>query len=138
VGIGLVVFALLAMLSVWFGAAGPAGRAISSVLRGTFGVAAFLVPPAGAYWGVLLLRDTAREERMRMLVGFAAVTAGALGIASLVRGNPSAFGGYEAVGRAAGILGALAAHPASRVISTIGAAVVGVVVLVLFFLGPRE
>ncbi|MDP9297775.1 MAG: DNA translocase FtsK [Actinomycetota bacterium] len=125
-GIGLVVFALLAMLSVWFGAAGPAGHAISSVLRGTFGVAAVLVPPAGAYWGVLLLRDTAREERMRMFVGFAAVTMGSLGIVSLVRGNPSVFGGYEAVGRAAGILGALAAHPASRVISTIGAAVVAV------------
>jgi DNA segregation ATPase FtsK/SpoIIIE, S-DNA-T family len=121
-----VVFALLAVLSVWFGAAGPAGRAISSLLRGGFGVADVLVPVAGAYWGALLLRDTAREERVRMFIGFTTTVAGSLGVASLLRGNPGVFGGYEALARAAGIVGALAAHPAARLISPAGAAVVGV------------
>ena len=104
VGIGLVVFSLLAVLSVWFGAAGPAGRAISSLLRGGFGVADVLVPVAGAYWGALLLRDTAREDRVRMFIGFTATVAGSLGVASLLRGNPGVFGGYAALARAAGQL----------------------------------
>ncbi len=70
VGIGLVVFGLLAVLSIWFDAAGPAGDGISYLLRGAFGVGAVAFPVVGVYWGVVLLRDVAAEDRVRMAIGF--------------------------------------------------------------------
>jgi DNA segregation ATPase FtsK/SpoIIIE, S-DNA-T family len=94
VGIGLVVFALLSVLSVWFDAAGPAGHSISWLLHGTFGVAAVAFPVFGVYWGVLLLRDTAPDDRVRMFIGFGVAGLGLLGLLSLFRGNPSPLGGY--------------------------------------------
>jgi S-DNA-T family DNA segregation ATPase FtsK/SpoIIIE len=126
VGIGLVVFALLAVLSVWFGAGGPAGRAIAWFLGGTFGLATAVFPFAGVFWGVILLRDMAREDRVRMFIGFAAWSLGVLGLLSLMRRNPGVFSGHAALARSAGIVGALAVHPAARVISPIGAGIVGV------------
>jgi len=141
VGIGLVVFGLLSVLSVWFDAAGPAGHSISWLLHGAFGVAAVTFPVFGVYWGVLLLRDTAPEDRVRMFIGFGVAGLGLLGLLSLFRGNPSPLGGYadhvvrsgkhlattESVGGVAdagGVFGALASHPMSVVISRIGAAIV--------------
>jgi len=57
-GIFLVVLALLAVLGLWFDAAGPVGDFLTWLFRGAWGVAALSFPLVGAYWGVLLLRDT--------------------------------------------------------------------------------
>ncbi len=129
-GIGLVVFALLSVLSLWFGSAGPAGHAISWLLHGAFGAAAVIFPVVGVYWGVRLLRDAAAEERLRMFIGFAVLTVGALGLLSLLQGNPSPFAGYATTGQgtglahAGGMIGALAAGPLSHVISAAGSGIV--------------
>jgi len=124
VGIGLVVFALLAVLSVWFDAAGPAGHGISWFLRGAFGVGAHAFPIVGVYWGVVLLRDTAAEDRLRMFIGFVVLVLGGLGLVSLGRGNPGPFDGHALLSDAAGMIGAFAARPLSRVLSMIGSAIV--------------
>ncbi len=124
IGIGLVVFALLSALSVWIHAAGPSGRGIYWLLRAGFGVGALAAPVVGVYWGILLLRDTAREQRVRMFIGFAAASAGVLALISLVRGNPSPFSGYASLRVAGGAIGALVARPIARVISPVGAGVV--------------
>jgi S-DNA-T family DNA segregation ATPase FtsK/SpoIIIE len=137
-GIGLVVLAGLAVLSVWMDAAGPAGRGLAWVLRGALGVAAVLFPVIGVWWGVILLRDVAREDRVRMFIGFAVMGASTLGIVSLIRGNPSVSSGFVGVSRAGGMVGALAAWPLSRILSGYGAAVVclGLAVLgLLIFTG---
>ena len=88
-GIFLVVLGLVAVLGVWFDAAGPVGRGLEWVLRGLVGETAVLFPLVGVYWGVLLLRDTAREERLRMFIGFAILSAAVLGMLSLFGGDPS-------------------------------------------------
>jgi S-DNA-T family DNA segregation ATPase FtsK/SpoIIIE len=124
IGIGLVVFGLLSVLSVWFSAAGPAGSAISWLLRGGVGVAAVIAPLVGVYWGVRLLRDTAAGERVRMFIGCVVLSVGVLGILSLLRGDPSPAAGYHGVHGAGGLVGALAAWPLSRIISRVGAAIV--------------
>src|SRR6266508_1067018 len=82
-GIGLIVLALLTVLSVWIEAGGPVGRGIAWLIRGAFGIGAYAFPVLGMWWGVVLLRDTAREDRVRMFIGFAMVVAGVLGLASL-------------------------------------------------------
>jgi len=123
-GIGLVVFALISILALWFDAAGVLGRGIEWSLRATMGAAAVSFPLLALYWGVLLLRGTVEEERPRMAIGFAIALAGALGLLSLARGNPRPFGGLEPVRDAAGILGALAAWPLGKLLSRVGAAIV--------------
>jgi len=132
IGIGLVVFALLAVLSVWFSAAGPAGAAIAWLLRGSVGVAAVTAPVVGVYWGVRLLRDTAAEERVRMFIGFAVLSVGLLAIVSIARGDPRPASGYAGVHGSGGVIGALLAWPLARVLSPMGA---GIVCAGLAFLG---
>jgi S-DNA-T family DNA segregation ATPase FtsK/SpoIIIE len=137
-GIFLVVLAVVAVLGLWFDKAGPVGSFLTWLFRGAWGVAAITFPMVGVYWGVLLLRDTAREERVRMFIGFSVLCAGILGLLSLLGGNPAPTAGYDALASAAGVFGALVAHPLSSVISTIGAAVVclGLTVLgLLIFTG---
>ena len=131
IGIGLVVFALLSVLSVWLHAAGPAGHAIAWLLRGLFGVGAMVFPIVGVYWGVLLLRGTAAEERVRMFIGFSVLAVGLLGLTSLLRGNPGVLSGYEGGHAAGGIVGALVASPLSTVLFAIGAAIVCIGLAVL-------
>ncbi|MGH2529780.1 MAG: hypothetical protein ACRDH0_10695, partial [Actinomycetota bacterium] len=70
-GIGLVVFALIAALGMWFDAAGFVGRAVRLILEGLVGQPAVLFPVIASYWGVLLLRGTAEDVRVRMFIGFA-------------------------------------------------------------------
>ncbi|GIV00235.1 MAG: hypothetical protein KatS3mg014_1850 [Actinomycetota bacterium] len=123
-GIGLVVAALIAVLALWFDAAGVVGRGIAWTLRGAVGLAAAAFPLLALYWGVLLLRGTAEDERPRMGIGFGVALVGALGLLSLARGNPRPLDGLEALRDAAGVLGALSAWPLARLLSRIGAAIV--------------
>src|SRR5205085_3646589 len=123
-GIFLCVLALVAVLGLWFDAAGPVGDFLGWLFRGAWGVAAITFPVIGIYWGILLLRDTAREERVRMFIGFTVLGLGTLGLLSLLGGNPTARAGYDAVAHAGGVVGALVAHPLSSLISPIGAAIV--------------
>ncbi|HET7236212.1 MAG TPA: DNA translocase FtsK 4TM domain-containing protein [Actinomycetota bacterium] len=137
-GIGLVVLGLLAVLGLWFGSAGPVGRGLDWVLHASIGVAAVAFPVIAVYWGVLLLRDTAEQDRVRMFIGFLIAFVGVLGLISLARGNPRPFGGYDKVADAAGAIGALGAWPLGKLISRIGVAIVwtGAVVLgLLIFTG---
>jgi S-DNA-T family DNA segregation ATPase FtsK/SpoIIIE len=123
-GIGLVVFALLAVLGLWFEGAGPLGRGTDWMLHAAVGLAAASVPVIALYWGAVLLRDGARDDRVRMFIGFAIALVGILALISLGRGNPKPFGGYEAVADAAGVVGAAAAWPLSKLVSRIGVAIV--------------
>jgi DNA segregation ATPase FtsK/SpoIIIE, S-DNA-T family len=123
-GVFLVVLALVSVLGVWFDAAGPVGDFLTWALRGLLGIAAIAFPIIGIYWGVLLLRDTAREDRVRMFVGFCVLGLGVLGAISLLGGRPGPRDGYDAVSVAGGVLGALVAHPLSLVISAVGAFIV--------------
>ncbi|HEY7756553.1 MAG TPA: DNA translocase FtsK 4TM domain-containing protein [Actinomycetota bacterium] len=137
-GIGLVVFGLLAVLALWFDAAGPVGGGIDWLLRGSIGIAAVVVPVVAVYWGALLLRGTAEDTRVRMFIGFAIASVGVLALLSLWRGNPKPFAGFDRVSDAAGVIGGLASWPLGKLVSRIGVAIVwtGAVVLgLLVFTG---
>jgi len=137
-GIGLVVLALLAILGLWFGSAGPVGRGLDWLLHATFGMAAVIFPMLALFWGLILLRGTAEQERLRMFIGFAIAAVGVLALISLWQGNPRPFGGYERLSGAAGIAGASASWPLGKLVSGIGVAIVwgGAVLLgLLIFTG---
>jgi DNA segregation ATPase FtsK/SpoIIIE, S-DNA-T family len=137
-GIGLVVLALLAILGLWFGSAGPVGRGLDWLLHATFGMAAVVFPILALFWGLMLLRGTAEQERVRMFIGFAIAAVGVLALISLWQGNPRPFDGYERLSGAAGITGASASWPLGKLVSGIGVAIVwgGAVLLgLLIFTG---
>ena len=137
-GIGLVVLALLAVLGLWFEAAGPVGRGLDWLLHAAFGLAAVVFPLLALYWGLVLLRGAPDQERLRMFIGFAIATVGVLGLLSSWQGNPRPFGGYARVSDAAGMVGALASWPLGKLVSGIGVAIVwgGAVLLgMLIFTG---
>jgi S-DNA-T family DNA segregation ATPase FtsK/SpoIIIE len=137
-GIGLVVLALLAVLGLWFGSAGPVGRGMDWLLHATFGIAAVVFPLLALYWGLMLLRGSAEQDRLRMFIGFAIAAVGVLALISLWQGNPRPLGGYDRVNGAAGVVGALASWPLGKLVSGIGVAIVwgGAVLLgLLIFTG---
>jgi DNA segregation ATPase FtsK/SpoIIIE, S-DNA-T family len=131
IGIGLVVFALIAVLGVWFDAAGVVGHGINVALRAAVGSAAATFPVVALYWGVLMLRDSIAEQRVRMFIGFAMAVVGMLALVSLARHNPRPFAGYHEVRDAGGALGALLAWPLSKALSAVGSAIVSAGLTVL-------
>ena len=124
IGVGLFVLAALSALALWFEAGGLFGRLLEVGAKGAFGPAGHAVPVVVAYWAVLLIRAASAEDRGRILVGLTIFSLGALGIASVVGGNPSPASGFEPLSRAGGALGAVVAWPLSRVVSEYGAIVV--------------
>ncbi|HET9722854.1 MAG TPA: DNA translocase FtsK 4TM domain-containing protein, partial [Actinomycetota bacterium] len=137
-GIGLVVFALISVLALWFDAAGVVGRGVRWGLHGGIGAATVVFPLLALYWGILLLRGTAEDDRTRMFIGFGVALVGVLGLLSLWRENPTPLDGWTAVEDAAGVVGAIAAWPLGRLLSEVGAAIVlaGLTVLgLLIFTG---
>jgi S-DNA-T family DNA segregation ATPase FtsK/SpoIIIE len=127
VGVGLVVLAGLAVLSVWFGAAGPVGSVLTALLHACFGIAAVVFPVVGLFWGFVLVRDLAPEDRVRMFIGFVLMATGVLGVLSILRGDPSPFAPLDpakaltGLADAGGIVGSIGAYPLSRVVSPAGA-----------------
>jgi DNA segregation ATPase FtsK/SpoIIIE, S-DNA-T family len=124
IGVALIVLGILTVLGEWFGAGGVFGTAVDVAARGVFGVAGYAFPVAALFWAVVLIRGTHPDDRGRMLVGLWILVFGALGLVSLARGNPSPTGGFDAVARAGGELGAAVGWPLSRVLQVYGAAVV--------------
>src|SRR5262249_30528559 len=120
-GIGLIVLAMLAILGLWLDSGGPFGDAVDYMSHAFAGVAAVAVPVVAMYWGILLLRGPAEEDRIRMVLGFLILLAGALGILSVLRADPSPTSGYSGVNAAGGLIGALVGWPLSKIASSIGA-----------------
>ena len=123
-GIGLIVLAMLAVLGLWLHAGGPFGRAVNYMAHAFTGVAAVSMPVVALYWGILLLRGTAEDDRVRMVLGFLILMAGSLAVLSIARGNPSPTHGYVGFNASGGLIGALVGWPLSRVVSRLGAVIV--------------
>ncbi|MGH2546935.1 MAG: DNA translocase FtsK 4TM domain-containing protein, partial [Actinomycetota bacterium] len=131
VGIGLVVLAVLTALGIWFDAAGPLGRGLTVLVRGGFGISGYAFPVLALWWGVILVRGTADEDRGRMLIGVWMTLLGGLGIWSLLAGNPNPVAGYQPLRDGGGLVGAAVAWPLSRLLSAWGATVVCVALTIL-------
>src|SRR4051794_8883420 len=138
-GIGLIVLAMLAVLGLWLDSGGPFGDAVDYLSHAFTGVAAVAMPVIALYWGILLLRGTAEDDRIRMVLGFLILLGGSLGILSVLRDDPSPTSGYSGVHAAGGLIGAIVGWPLARVASPLGGVIVcaGLAVLgLLVFTGP--
>lgn len=123
-GIGLVVVAILSALSLWFGSDGFGLRGLELIGRWSVGVTAVALPVLLLYWGFLLIRGLADQDRVRMFIGFAIAFIGILGLVSLFHGRLSPMKHWSVVQDSGGLIGWILAFPMSKVLSKTGAGIV--------------
>jgi S-DNA-T family DNA segregation ATPase FtsK/SpoIIIE len=113
--LGVLAFALICVMAVWFSAAGPVGRVVTAICRGLVGNAAVLLPFLLAGVGLHLLRTQPEPQaRGRITIGSAALTVSVLGLFDVWSASP-----HTAHGRAhaGGIIGAVVGGPLSHGLS---------------------
>ncbi|MDQ1709957.1 MAG: segregation ATPase FtsK/SpoIIIE, family [Frankiaceae bacterium] len=131
-GLAFVAAALVTAGSVWFRLSGLVGGTINGFARGAYGAGAVLLPPLllAAAWR--LLRTPADPaSRGRLLIGWAAFAAGALGVVHILHATPTPPDGATAMRRAGGVVGFIAASPLQSAVGAIIATAL-LVLLTLF------
>ena len=103
----MLALGLITVMAVWFHAAGPVGRVITSGCRILVGNGTLLLPLILLGIGAHMLRQVAEpESRGRLLVGSAALTISVLGLFDLWAGSPhGAHGRAHAGGYLGGLVG---------------------------------
>ena len=110
-GLLLVALAVLTAVTEWWHLGGPVGSVSSAVVRGSTGSLSWLVPLlllACAWW---VLRHPAQSPAGRLLIGWAAVLGGVLGLAHVLAGTPQPPDGAAAMRSGGGWLGFLSSAP---------------------------
>jgi S-DNA-T family DNA segregation ATPase FtsK/SpoIIIE len=144
-GIALLGLSILLGLGVYLASAGPVGRALAATAGSLVGVLRYLLPPALAVIGVILIRGTPEPSddrdtdeadvhlaRRRQVMGAVLVTFSVAGLLHVIAAPPSLdVAGIDAFSDAGGLLGALIAAPLTRLLSQIGAGVVLALVALL-------
>jgi S-DNA-T family DNA segregation ATPase FtsK/SpoIIIE len=120
-GVGLALFALLCALGIWFHAAGPVGRFLDLMLRGTFGRVGMLAPAAFAYLGYAMFVTRPGPDRPRTAIGLGITALAVIGLWHLALGTPDVTDGAGELRKAGGIVGALVAGPLRGLLSPYGA-----------------
>jgi S-DNA-T family DNA segregation ATPase FtsK/SpoIIIE len=107
--LGVLAVGLISVMAMWFAAAGPLGRGLTSLCRLLVGNGVLLLPVVLLASGAHLLRQAPEpESRGRLVVGTTAVTLSVLGLFDLWAGSPGSSHGRDHAG---GLIGALAAQP---------------------------
>jgi S-DNA-T family DNA segregation ATPase FtsK/SpoIIIE len=113
--LGVLAFGLISLMAIWFSAAGPIGRGLTSACRVVIGNGALLLPLALIAAGAHMLRQAPEPgSRGRIVVGTGAITLSVLGLFDLWAGSPTSQHGHEHAG---GALGAVVAQPLSHGLS---------------------
>jgi S-DNA-T family DNA segregation ATPase FtsK/SpoIIIE len=113
--LGVLALGLVCVMAMWFSAAGPIGRGLTTLCRLLVGNGALLLPVVLLGAGAHMLRQAPEPRgRGRIVVGATAVTLSVLGLLDLWAASPTSTSGREHAG---GLLGALAAQPLSKGLS---------------------
>lgn len=123
-GIAIVVAGVLAALGVYLQIAGPVGDAIDTSLGWVLGLGRFLLPPALVALGVVVVRRSESEHRLRLAVGSVVIVLALLGLLHLARGEGRVTASVDALKPAGGWIGALIGEPLRTLLSVVGAVVV--------------
>ncbi len=130
-GIALVTAGILAALAVYANALGPVGHGARQGLGIVLGVGRFLVPPAFAAAGVMLVAGLPRHEPGRAGVGLALILVSVAGLADLAGGAPRFTASSHRLAGAGGLIGAAMGNPLRSGIGDWGASVVLVALVTL-------
>ncbi len=130
-GIALVTVGILGALALYINALGPVGHGARQGLGMVLGVGRFLVPPAFAAAGVMLIAGLPRHEPARAGVGLALTLASVAGLADLAGGAPRLTASSTRLAGAGGFIGAAMGNPLRSGIGDWGASVVLVALVTL-------
>ncbi|MEX1164430.1 MAG: DNA translocase FtsK [Nitriliruptor sp.] len=131
VGVGLVLFGVLAGLGLYAGAGGPVGDFLEAVARGLLGVAGYILPPLIAWFGLLVVLGRPSPDIGRIAVGSVLLALGSLSAWHLFAGSPAPADGISTLWPAAGLVGWAIATPLVAALSIWGAGAVCVALLLL-------
>jgi DNA segregation ATPase FtsK/SpoIIIE, S-DNA-T family len=119
-GAGLAAFgaAVVAMASLWLHAAGPVGRGLAGFLHALLGSGAWPLPlfGLGGAWR-LVRRPSDPASRGPVVIGWAAIWLGLIGLIHVAHGVPVPTDGARAMDRAGGYVGFLASSPLSAAVT---------------------
>jgi len=113
-GLGLAVLggAIVSAAAAWWNIGSPVGRLLAGVVKGAFGAGAPAVPVLLALLAWRLLRHPDRNaETARVVIGWAALVVGGLGLVHIANGTPQPSDGAAAMRGAGGFIGFFASAP---------------------------
>jgi S-DNA-T family DNA segregation ATPase FtsK/SpoIIIE len=113
-GLGLTVLgaAIVSAAAAWWHIGSPVGRLLAGVVKGAFGAGAWTVPVLLALLAWRLLRHPDRNsDTARVVIGWAALIIGALGLVHIANGTPQPSAGAAAMRAAGGFIGFFASAP---------------------------
>jgi S-DNA-T family DNA segregation ATPase FtsK/SpoIIIE len=111
-GLGVLAAAVVTAGAAWWHLGSPFGRALTALVRGAFGIGAWTIPILLALLAWRLLRHPDKNAHAgRMVIGWTAFLAGALGIAHIALGSPSPSDGRQAMETSGGLVGYVISEP---------------------------
>jgi FtsK/SpoIIIE family/FtsK alpha domain/Ftsk gamma domain/LAGLIDADG-like domain/4TM region of DNA translocase FtsK/SpoIIIE len=111
-GLAVLSLAIVTAAVTWFRPGNPVTRGLSDVVRGAFGLAGPAVPVLLALLAWRYLRHPDRNsDNARVIVGWAALIIGGLGLVNVAHGTPRPADGAAAMRAAGGIIGYVASAP---------------------------
>ncbi len=113
-GIGLAVLgaAIVTAATTWWHLGSVVGSAVSALVSGAFGAAAWSVPLLLVLLSWRFLRHPDRNaETGRMVIGWLALVVGALGLVHIANGTPPPTAGAAVMRSAGGFIGFFASAP---------------------------
>ena len=112
-GIGIVLAA-----SIWWRMDNPVGRSISAFMHGAAGSVAWLTPVLAVLISWRYLRHPDRNsDTGRVVIGWAALSIGVLGLVHIANGTPAPSDGAVAMRHAAGLVGFAASAPLAKALT---------------------
>jgi S-DNA-T family DNA segregation ATPase FtsK/SpoIIIE len=123
-GIALGTVGILGVLALYANALGPVGHGARQALGIVLGVGRFLVPPAFAAAGAMLIAGQPRHEPARAAVGLVLTLASVAGLADLAGGAPRLTASTTRLSDAGGFIGAAIGNPLRSGLGDWGASVV--------------
>jgi FtsK/SpoIIIE family/FtsK alpha domain/Ftsk gamma domain/LAGLIDADG-like domain len=111
-GLAFLGLAIVTAAVTWFRPGNPVTQGLSAVVRGGFGLAGSAVPLLLALLAWRYLRHPDRNsDNARVIIGWAALIVGALGLVHIAHGTPRPADGAASIRAAGGIIGYVASAP---------------------------
>ncbi|HEX7996052.1 MAG TPA: DNA translocase FtsK [Streptosporangiaceae bacterium] len=118
-GLGVLAAAIVTAAAAWWGLGSSVGHALTALIRGTFGVAAWTLPVLLALLAWRLLRHPDKNAHTgRMVIGWAAFLTGGLGIVHIALGSPGPSAGVAAMHKSGGLIGFAISAPLQALLTT--------------------
>jgi S-DNA-T family DNA segregation ATPase FtsK/SpoIIIE len=118
-GLAVLAGAIIAAGTAWWGIGSSAGRALTAVMRGTFGIGSWILPILLGLLAWRLLRHPDKNSHAgRVVIGWTAFLAGALGIVHIALGSPGPSAGWVAMRSSGGLIGFATSAPLQALLTT--------------------